>query len=68
MDIKDLGGQEDLKNIRLEAYKGTDVIVLCYSLDDGASVDCLVTTWLEEIEEAGLVAPILLIGCKSDIE
>ena len=68
MDIKDLGGQEDLKNIRLEAYKGTDVIVLCYSLDEAASVDCLVTMWLEEIAQAGLEAPKLLIGCKSDIE
>ena len=63
-----MGGQDDNVATRLQGLKDQDMIMMCYSLNDINSVKCLTTKWVSEVDQAGLKVPIVLVGCKSDLQ
>ena len=66
--INDMGGQDDNAPVRIQGLKDQDMIMMCYSLNDINSVSCLTTKWVKEVDKAGLKVPIVLVGCKSDVQ
>lgn len=63
----DTGGQEDFDQIRQLAYPRANVILLCYAVDLGASLQNIVHLWLAEVRQFCPTTPIILVGCKSDL-
>lgn len=61
-----VSGKEKLDSMRVDAYKGADVFVLCYSLTDLSTLDAAVKTWAPEMKKLAPKVPIVLVGTKSD--
>ena len=65
--IKDCGGQPDARDTRKQALIDNDIVVLCFSVVDVNTVNNMAVQWLQELEEAELKVPVLLVGCKIDL-
>jgi len=63
----DTAGQEDFDRLRPLSYPGTDAVLVCYSVGDPTSLENIVEKWLPEVRHFCPKAPIVLVGCKSDI-
>merc|ERR1712086_387793 len=68
-EIWDTPGQERLAGFRSIAYPGTDIFVICFSMERKVSLEN-VPSWVEEIMEHtnAQEAVCLLVGTKSDME
>ena len=68
MQIWDTAGQERFKGMTTSFFRGSDGIVLCYSIDDIASFE-KVTEWMNDIKiHAPTDVSVILVGNKCDIE
>ena len=68
MQIWDTAGQERFNTLTSGFFKGSDGIVLTYSLTDEKSFQC-VNKWMDQIQKlAPADVKVLLIGNKSDLE
>jgi GTPase SAR1 family protein len=47
--LTDTAGQEDYDRLRPYAYPDTDVVVICFSLDNHDSLDNVWRNWVPEI-------------------
>lgn len=45
LSLCDIGGDTDYKEIRLPAYLGTDIFLLCFAIDNRASFKQILTKW-----------------------
>ncbi|KAL3863635.1 hypothetical protein ACJMK2_005385 [Sinanodonta woodiana] len=63
--IWDTFGYHD-KN-RKFAYKGADVILLCYSVVNRISLQNLIRYWIPEVKQCAPVTPIILVGTQADL-
>lgn len=63
----DTAGQESFDCLRPISYPDTNVILLCYSVDNADSFENLQEKWLAEVKHFCGDVPILLIGNKSDL-
>ena len=68
-EIWDTAGYEALASLRPMAYPGTDIFVICFSMQSKLSLEN-VPSWVEEIMESpdAQEAVCLLVGTKSDME
>lgn len=63
----DTAGQEDYDRLRPLSYPGTDIFLLCYSIESRCSFENVEAKWILEIEHHCPNVPILLVACKSDL-
>ncbi|ODV57976.1 Rho family protein ASCRUDRAFT_27426, partial [Ascoidea rubescens DSM 1968] len=68
LNLWDTAGQEGFDRLRHLAYPDSDVILLCYSVDDPVSFKNVMEHWIDEIRMNVQNVPILLVGCKIDLK
>ncbi|XP_064649103.1 ras-like GTP-binding protein Rho1 [Lineus longissimus] len=63
----DTAGQEEYDRLRVLSYPYTDVILMCFSVDNPDSLDNIEEKWLPEIKHYCPKVPIVLVGNKKDL-
>uniref|UniRef100_A0A1I8IEG4 Rho-related GTP-binding protein RhoC n=1 Tax=Macrostomum lignano TaxID=282301 RepID=A0A1I8IEG4_9PLAT len=63
----DTAGQEDYDRLRPLSYPDTDVILMCFSVDNPDSVANIPEKWTPEVRHFCPNVPIILIGNKKDL-
>ncbi|KAL3852980.1 hypothetical protein ACJMK2_016577 [Sinanodonta woodiana] len=63
----DTAGQEDYDRLRPLSYPDTDVILICFSIDNPDSLINAVDRWSPEVKHFCHNVPIVLVGTKSDL-
>ncbi|KAG8817485.1 hypothetical protein FRC17_011213 [Serendipita sp. 399] len=67
LTIVDTPGQDDFGYYRAATYQGVHAFIICFSIDYPDSLENTYEKWVHEIERNCAGAPILLVGCKSDM-
>ena len=67
LGLWDIAGGEDYDRLRPLAYPGTDVFLLCFSLDAPSSFANVKERWYPELNHHCPGVPILLVGTKEDL-
>ena len=57
--------QEDYDRIRPLSYPGTDIALICFSVDNIISIENIKDRWLPELTHHIPNTPMILVGCKS---
>ncbi|CAF0775163.1 unnamed protein product [Didymodactylos carnosus] len=63
----DTAGQEDYDRLRPLSYPDTDVILMCFAIDNPDSLENIVEKWQPEVKHFCPRIPCLLIGNKKDL-
>eukprot|EP01129_Flabellula_baltica_P002144 TRINITY_DN1198_c0_g1_i1.p1 TRINITY_DN1198_c0_g1~~TRINITY_DN1198_c0_g1_i1.p1 ORF type:complete len:227 (-),score=37.84 TRINITY_DN1198_c0_g1_i1:55-735(-) len=67
ISLWDTAGHEDYDRLRPLSYAETNIVLLCFSLNDRVSFDNIILKWYPEVETYCPGAPVILVGCKSDL-
>eukprot|EP01080_Neovahlkampfia_damariscottae_P005054 gene5054-8649_t len=67
ISFADTSGSYDYDRIRTLSYTNTNCFVLCFSLVNRQSFENITTRWVPEIDHYNQIAPIFIIGTKSDL-
>ncbi|XP_033633728.1 cell division control protein 42 homolog [Asterias rubens] len=65
--LYDTAGQEDYDRLRPLSYPGTDVFLVCFSVNSATSLANVREVWVPEIRHYCPHAPFLLVGLKTDL-
>ncbi|XP_075430213.1 transforming protein RhoA-like isoform X1 [Ascaphus truei] len=63
----DTAGQEDYDQLRPLSYPRTDVILMCFSIDNPDSFENITEKWTPEVKHFCPNVPIILVGNKKDL-
>jgi small GTP-binding protein len=63
----DTAGQEDFDRLRPLSYPDTNVILMCFSVDNPVSAASVVEKWTPEIRHFCGKCPVILVACKVDL-
>lgn len=63
----DTAGQEDYDRLRPLSYPDTDVILMCFSIDNPDSLENIPEKWTPEVKHFCPNVPIILVGNKRDL-
>lgn len=63
----DTAGQEDYDTIRPLSYKGSNLIILCYTIENKKNLENISTKWLVEIKNYCPGVEYYLVGLKKDL-
>ncbi|XP_054706503.1 ras-like GTP-binding protein Rho1 [Uloborus diversus] len=63
----DTAGQEDYDRLRPLSYPDTDVVLICFGIDDPDSLANVTEKWYPEVRHFCPNVPILLVGNKKDL-
>ncbi|CAF1075437.1 unnamed protein product [Adineta ricciae] len=63
----DTAGQEDFDRLRPLSYPDTNVILMCYSVDNPVSASSIIEKWVPEVRHFCGKCPIILVACKIDL-
>ncbi|KAF7300184.1 Rho1 GTPase [Mycena kentingensis (nom. inval.)] len=64
----DTAGQEDYDRLRPLSYPDTDVLLICFAIDNPDSLENAREKWIAEaLHYCGDKIPIMLVGCKADL-
>lgn len=67
MVLWDTAGQEDYELLRPLSYPNTDVLLLCFAVDNRDSYENIFQKWVPEVRHFCPKAPLLLVGTKADL-
>ncbi|KAK0527781.1 Rho GTPase [Tilletia horrida] len=67
LSLWDTAGQEDFDRLRSLSYADTNIVVLCFSVDNPVSLQNVADRWLPEIQEHSPGTPIVLVALKCDL-
>eukprot|EP00918_Siedleckia_nematoides_P023806 GHVU01051373.1.p1 GENE.GHVU01051373.1~~GHVU01051373.1.p1 ORF type:complete len:197 (-),score=21.89 GHVU01051373.1:724-1314(-) len=67
LSLWDTAGQEDWNKLRPLSYPNTDVILVCFSVDNRDSLYHVEEVWVPEVKHHCPDIPIILIGNKTDL-
>ncbi|XP_023233469.1 ras-related protein ced-10-like [Centruroides sculpturatus] len=67
LTLWDTAGQEAYERLRPLSYSGTDVFLLCFSVDNINSYENISTMWHPEIIHYCPRTPYILVGTKTDL-
>ena len=67
MTLWDTAGQEDYDRLRPLSYPGTNVILMCFSIDSIVSLSNIEHKWYSEVKHFCSNVPIILVGNKKDL-
>ncbi|KAM0672915.1 Rho GTPase [Ordospora colligata] len=65
--VWDTAGQEDYDTIRPLSYRETDIVLLCYTIEDNKKISNISRKWLMEIRNYCPNSKFFLIGLKKDM-
>ncbi|XP_028789287.1 mitochondrial Rho GTPase 2-like isoform X1 [Neltuma alba] len=68
LTIIDTSSSLEKRGKRNEELKRADVVVLTYACDEPTTITRLSTYWLPELEELEVKAPVVVVGCKLDLQ
>ena len=63
----DTAGQHEYARIRPLSYPLTDIFLICFAIDNPASLNNVMSMWYPEVAHHMPGAPIVLVGLKSDV-
>lgn len=63
----DTAGQDDYDTIRPLSYRETDLVLLCYAIDNKKNMDNIEKKWLMEIKNYCPTAKYFLVALKKDL-
>lgn len=63
----DTAGQEDYDRLRPLSYPDTNVVLVCFSIDNPDSLENVSEKWIPEVRHFCSNVPFLLVGCKKDL-
>nr|BAA75688.1 Rho1 GTPase [Hemicentrotus pulcherrimus] len=63
----DTAGQEDYDRLRPLSYPDTDVILMCFSIDNPDSLETIPEKWTPEVKHFCPNVPVILVGNKKDL-
>lgn len=63
----DTAGQEDYDTIRPLSYRGANLIILCYTIENKKNLENVSTKWLVEIKNYCPGVKFYLVGLKKDL-
>lgn len=64
----DTAGQEEYDRLRPLSYPDSDVIIICFAVDNLTSLQNIKDIWFPEINHFCPGVPVLLVGTKSDLD
>lgn len=67
LTLWDTAGQEDYERLRPLSYPGTDVFLLCFSVDNNRSYENIAIKWYPEVRHHCPRTPCILVGTKTDL-
>jgi len=67
LELWDTAGQEEFEKIRPLSYPKTNVVLICFSVVNPASLNNVRSKWIPEIKQYCPNAKILLVGTKMDL-
>ena len=67
LGLWDTAGQDDYERLRPLSYPGTDVVLICFSIDMPDSLENVREKWVPEINHYLPKVPIVLVGNKADL-
>jgi Ras-related C3 botulinum toxin substrate 1 len=67
LSMFDTGGHSDYDRLRPMFYKEADVVILCFSIADPASLENVKSNWYSEVRFYCPLKPVILVGCKLDL-
>ena len=67
LNMWDTAGQEDYDTMRPISYPGTDVFLVCFSIDSTTSYNNVKQKWIPEIRSHANKVPFILVGLKMDM-
>lgn len=67
LTLWDTAGQEDYERLRPLSYPGTDVFLLCFSVDNDRSYENIAIKWHPEVRHHCPRTPCILVGTKTDL-
>ncbi|KAL3869767.1 hypothetical protein ACJMK2_042404 [Sinanodonta woodiana] len=67
LGLWDTAGQEDYDRLRPLSYPQTDVMFLCFGLENRASFENIESKWIPEVNHHCPHVPKILVGCKADL-
>jgi small GTP-binding protein len=65
--ISDTAGSNDFTSLRPLSYPNAEVFIVCYSVDNLASLVNAKKKWAEEVRHYAQDIPMLLVGLKRDL-
>jgi Ras family protein A len=63
----DTAGQEDFDRLRPLSYPDTNVIIMCFSVDNPVSATSIMEKWTPEVRHFCGKCPVILVACKADL-
>ena len=63
----DTAGQEDYDRLRPLSYPDTDVLLMCYTVDNRDSFQNITERWVPEVNHFCPHVPVILVACKKDL-
>merc|ERR1711918_59855 len=63
----DTAGQEDYDRLRPLSYPDTDVLLVCFSVDNPDSLDNIGEKWVPEVRHFCKGVPFVVVGLKADL-
>jgi len=63
----DTAGQEDYDRLRPLSYPDTNVLLICFSVDNPDSLENVPEKWVPEVRHFCPSVPFVLVGCKRDL-
>ncbi|KRH94089.1 Ras-related small GTPase, Rho type [Pseudoloma neurophilia] len=67
LTLWDTAGQEDYDSVRPLSYKDTDIVVLCYTIENSNVLCNIPNKWVLEVKNYCPTAKYILVGLKSDL-
>ena len=59
-------GQEEFDRLRPLSYPDTNVVLMCFSVDNPTSAESILQKWNPEVRHFCGRCPVILVACKSD--
>lgn len=63
----DTAGQEDYDRLRPLSYPDTNVLLICFAVDNPDSLENVPEKWVPEVRHFCPNIPFVLVGCKKDL-
>jgi small GTP-binding protein len=67
LGLWDTAGSVEYDQLRPLSYPGTDVFLICFSLEDKTTLNAVKGKWYEEINQNATGIPIIVVGTKMDM-
>lgn len=67
LNLWDTAGQEEYDRLRPLSYPDTDIILICYNVDNRDAFENVTARWLPETRHFLPDVPVIIVGTKSDL-